>query len=270
MSSKYKIGAVIQYYNRPDMIERCVMSFARHSPAPSKIYLVDNSDPEYHVDVKKLEQHPVLNGSKHQVIRIELPPRCGVGKARAVGTDAALYDGCKKIFNIDDDATTGPGAVKHILRLMKAEPQFGQVGSTGSLRLPAGFDRKSVLLMVVNGVYLCHSREFLIECGGYDKNLVMKEDHDMGLKAWRGGFYVGAVAADVAHKARRPNLTNDGQKAWKNYYDFQDPEFQDTCRYLQGKHPEMVEITEDWRLKLLFQYPDVKVNGWKVFEKKGG
>ncbi|MBF0620926.1 MAG: glycosyltransferase [Magnetococcales bacterium] len=251
-----KVGIVVPYYNRPEMIRECLKSLGLYAGHQVTVYIVDNSDDRYRI----------LDGWDRglrldyvdDICVIDMPTECGVGLARNVGTQQALDDGCDLVFNFDDDAKlTAPNALDKIFQLMAAEPRFVSVGAIGSMtRYLPSFTKDSVAFLKANIVLTCFPRWFFEEHGNYDPDLTLLEDVDMSLRAWQHGHWVGAVHVPMYHHRYQPHRTADGGTAKKKHFRFGSSEGHSTARLLERRFAGMVRVKSNSAICRQFPFPE--------------
>lgn len=222
-----EICCIIPSYKRSNSLIECVESYMKHTQTKSLVVIVDDSPEEERSSVATfaslVEKYP-----QHQVEVITTGGKNGVGAARNFGIDYCMNHpdyNFKAFFNFEDDARILGNATDNIWNVMSQDERFGYVGTIGNYVMwNHEFTEKSIRWMTNIGIYWAFSRGFLKDCGNFDLNLRLREDVEMGLRAWSNGYWVAAVHAPVFHK-RSGSDFKAGEAPWM-----------EACDYIQKKY----------------------------------
>lgn len=238
------VSVILPTMNRRLHLLKCVETLRKNCSLTRLRLVVVDSTPSTgdRVQLSELEEFGF-----HRAVLIRSRPR-GVGAARAVGVDWSMKR--PKIRNmvfLEDDAFVGPDCLERLLAVQMQEPKFGYVGVVGGyVRFwkDRGWSENQIRYYSNLGVCWTFSREFVKKVGNFDPSLVMREDAEMGFRAWDNGFMVGAVLAPIRH-SRSGESFKQGTPLWM-----------ESARQVESKYPELVKATSHGCLRPRFKYPE--------------
>lgn len=212
------VSILIVSYNAADWLERCLAAIGPAAEGVDvEVVLVDNNSTDLALDVARA----VL--PHDQVVALDE----NIGFGRAVNLAAKQATG-EYLLLLNPDAVLSAGSVGHLVRLLRAHPEFGTVGgrtltpagdlnpsscwglqssfsllcfATGLSTLASGsrlFDPESLgswqrdsvrEVGFISGCLLLVSAELWAEVGGFDERYFMYgEDQDLGLRVRAAGY----------------------------------------------------------------------------------
>jgi len=222
---------------------------AKNCSIPLKIIIVDTSPPENRFSQNQVNS--ILEGSKHDgTVLYDCPVVGNVGAARAHGLNFCLKNtNCQYFINLDDDAVVLKTCIERLVAVPFQEPEFGYVGSAGNYpnywRKDYGWEDNHVKFYHNIGVCYLVTADFVSNCGGFDPNLQLREDVELGLRAWKNGYYVAAVHAPLIHQ-RSSSTFIRGNDLWM-----------EASNYIVKKYPDLVTLGDKGNLKPIFKYPEI-------------
>jgi GT2 family glycosyltransferase len=118
-----KVGIVVLTWNdREDTLE-CLASLERLTYAPAPIFLVDNGSTDGSVEAFEKLSRPAFRLLRNR-------ENLGYAAGNNAGIRAALADGCRYVWILNNDAMPEPGSLARLVEFMEAHPRAAMCGPT--------------------------------------------------------------------------------------------------------------------------------------------
>ncbi|HKL23680.1 MAG TPA: hypothetical protein VJ895_02920, partial [Candidatus Nanoarchaeia archaeon] len=178
---------------------------------------------------------------------------CGLTKRMAI---QYVLDNTKidYIFNSDDNSRIDSEVtIPNILRTLKTVDKVGYCGTIGNYTIYyRDFDEYSARFFTNMGTFYGLRRDMLEDIGNFDPKLEGREDVELGVRAWKAGYWVVAVWAPIKHKTYhgKDDIFEKNGELWTR-----------CTKYVAEKHKGYVIATSNGQIRRTkkLSYPEVEI-----------
>jgi len=243
-----EVATVMPTMDRKKELIKYLEVYIKNVKIPTTMVLVDGS-----LEKDRLSDFEIINlttGPIKKIVILDQERGRGVGPARAKGVYWVMENtDIEYIFNTEDDSQIGEECIERLAAVQYQEPLFGYVGSVGNYTsFWRDFTKNSVVFYTNIGIAWMLTRNFIDKCGNFDTTLGLREDVELGVRAWKNGFYAAAIHAPVIH-----SRSNADFKAG-------DPPWMEAVFKIKEKFGDFIKTTKKGAISInrkVFQYPDV-------------
>jgi len=193
------VTVIVPHYNRPELVEKALLSIHNQSVMPTEILLVD--DHSSAGNKEKLRQLSSL------ATIVTTPKNCGPAAARNFGAQIAKSEW---LAFLDDDDRYMPDKQERQIGYLEAHPDVVALGAGMTMVTPEGREeywgakptRRVTLAQALCGTAslsqaLMIRRDVFLELGGFDCRLVHMEDFEFGIRLLAAGHVTHFLAEPV-------------------------------------------------------------------------
>lgn len=254
------VACVIPTMNRRDELIKCINNWADVCTMPTVMVIVDDS-PDRADRLTDSEIEYLTRGSVIRIVVLTDNPGTGVGPARYWGVEWVMKNThLRYILNTEDDCMIHEECVERLVNVQYQDKRFAYVGTAGnytSFWYKEWWD-ESVKFYANLGVIWSFTRDFITHAGNFDPELRLREDVEMGLRAYQFGYWAVAVHAPCTH--RRSNAE----------FKPGDPPWMEACERIKSRYGDMITVNKRGSIIPRGLYPKKKFwidrNTWKLRE----